>query len=224
MAQAIGDAGTGALSVGFLGPLRVVRHGAPLVLGGRQQRAVLGVLVSEVNSVVSVARLTEAVWGEQAGSRAVAAVQTYVSRLREVLEPDRPRGVGSQVLSTEPGGYRLRIPEHDIDAVVFEQRVHLGRALQEERRYAEASTELSAALAMWRGPVLADLADYEFAKLAAVRLDELRLLALEDRIEADIALGRHREVAGELDAGCADRRTPLTRRIPCQADGGAVPK
>jgi DNA-binding SARP family transcriptional activator len=90
MAQAIGDARTGGLSVGFLGPLRVVRHGAPVVLGGRQQKAVLGVLVSEANSVVSVARLTEAVWGEQVGNRAVAAVQTYVSRLREVLETGSP--------------------------------------------------------------------------------------------------------------------------------------
>jgi YVTN family beta-propeller protein len=190
---------TGVLGLGMLGPLQVVRSGVAVPLGGRQQKAILAMLLVEANTVVSIGRLADAVWGERVPNGSVTTIQTYISHLREVLEPDRPRGGTGQFLLTERGGYRLRTEDVAVDSVVFEQRVRTGRALLEEGRFAEASSELVGAFGMWRGPVLADLADYEFARLAAVRLDESRLVAIEDRIEADLALGRHKEVAGELD-------------------------
>jgi DNA-binding SARP family transcriptional activator len=183
----------------MLGPLRVERRGEPLRLGGRQQRAVLAALLIEANHVVSLDRLADALWGQRVPNGSVTTIQTYISHLREVLEPDRPRGDLGQRLLTEAGGYRLRVEESAIDAVVFEKRVRTGCALLDAGRSAEASAAPSDALAMWRGAVLAELADYDFAQLATTPLEELRLTAVEARVEADLARGRHREVVGELE-------------------------
>jgi len=189
----------GGLGLALLGPLQVVRSGTPVPLGGRQQKAILAMLLLEANAVVSLDRLADGVWGERVPRGSVTTIQTYVSHLREVLEPDRPRGAAGQLLETTQGGYRLRTDGVVLDTVEFERRAAMGRALLEQNQFAEASEELVAALGIWRGPVLADLADYEFVRLAAVRLEESRLVAIEDRIEADLALGRQKEILGELD-------------------------
>jgi YVTN family beta-propeller protein len=160
---------------------------------------VLAVLLGQANTVVSVDRLADALWGERVPKGSVTTIRTYIGHLRDVLEADRTDAASSRVLLTEPGGYRLRVEGAAVDAVVFERRAQRGRTRLDDGHFAQASAELSEALGMWRGPVLADLADYDFAQAAAVRLDELRLVATEDRIEADLALGRHRGLASELD-------------------------
>ena len=202
------------LGFGMLGPLLVTRAGQPLPLGGRQQKAVLALLLAEAGSVVSVGRLADALWGERTPPGFATTVQTYIYHLREVLEPDRGRGGARQVLVTESGGYRLQAADDAVDARVFERLVTSGRELFATHAYAEASAGLAYALSMWRGDVLADVADYDFVAPVAGRLQELRLAALESKIDADLALGRHTAAVAELDQLIA--RQPLREQPHAQ--------
>jgi DNA-binding SARP family transcriptional activator len=183
----------------ILGPLEVVRSGCAVPLGGRRQRAVLALLLLEANRVVSVDRLAEDVWGGHPPHGSVTTLQSYVFRLRRALEPDRLRGAAGEVLVTKDRGYLLRVNREHLDAAIFEEAGTAGRAALDAGRYTEAAQTLRQALDLWRGPVLADLADYAFARPEAARLEELRLAAVEDRIDADLALGRHQALTGELE-------------------------
>ena len=131
-------------------------------------------------------------------------MQTYVFHLRRALEPDRVRGTGGGLV-TSGRGYVLRVEREQLDAAVFEDGFTAGRAALEAGRYDEAAQRLRTALDLWRGPVLADLADYAFIQREAARLEELRLAALEARIDADLALGRHDALTAELER-LADER------------------
>ena len=204
----------GQLRFSLLGPLTASRSDVALKLGGRQQRAVLALLLVEAGAVVTTDRLVDVLWGERVPRGAIATLHTYVSRLRDLLEPGRPRGVAGAVLLTEPVGYRLRAVPSAIDAVVFAERARSGRVMFEAGRIADASAELDAALRLWQGPVLADLADYEFAQLEAARLDEVRLAALDTRVEADLILGRHADLVAELDELTAAH--PVRERLHAQ--------
>jgi DNA-binding SARP family transcriptional activator len=137
---------------------------------------VLALLLLEANRVVSIDRLAEDIWG---GCPGQGSVTTYVFHLRQALEPDRLRGAGN-VLVTKDRGYLLRVSREHIDAAVFEEAVTAGRAALDAGRSAEAAQALRNALDLWRGPVLADLADYTFVRPEAVRLEELRLAAVDD--------------------------------------------
>lgn len=183
---------------GLLGELRATRSGNSINLGGRQQRAVLALLLIEAGNAVSLDRLANALWGERVPTASVTTIQTYVSHLREALEPGRARGAPWTLLVTERRGYRLSVDASSIDSLVFELRARSGRALLAEGRFAAASATLAEALALWRGPVLADLVEYDFAQTAAARLDELRLVAIEARIDADLALGNELDLVSEL--------------------------
>jgi YVTN family beta-propeller protein len=183
----------------LLGPLEVVRSGSAVPLGGRRQRAVLAVLLLDANRVVPVDRLAEDVWGGHPPPGSATTLQSYVFRLRRALEPDRSRGDAGEVLVTRDRGYLLRVNRGQLDAAVFEDGFTAARAALEAGRYGEAAQALRTALGLWRGPVLADLADYAFARPEAARLEELRLAAVEDRIDADLALGRHQALTGELE-------------------------
>ena len=198
----------------MLGPLQVIRSGRAIALGGRQQRAVLAMLLVEANRAVSLERLVAALWGEQPSGGAVQTVQTYVFHLRQALEPQRARGAQSAVLVTADRGYLLRVDRSAVDAAVFEARLVGGRAALDAGHHGEAATELGGALQLWRGEVLADVADYEFARIEAARLDELRLAAVEARIDADLALGRHAMVTAELERLVCDH--PLRERLHSQ--------
>ena len=134
----------------------------------------------------------------------VTTVQTYVFHLRRALEPDRVRGTGGGLV-TSGRGYVLRVEREQLDAAVFEDGFTAGRAALEAGRYDEAAQRLRTALDLWRGPVLADVADYVFTGLEAARLEELQLAALEARIDADLALGRHDALTAELER-LADER------------------
>jgi YVTN family beta-propeller protein len=202
------------LEYGVLGPLRVTRSGTSLSLGGPQQRAVLALLLLEANKVVSVSHLADALWGDCPPVRLITTVQTYVFHLREVLEPGRHRGTPARVLVTESGGYRLQVGDGSVDAAVFERRVRSGQAMVAQGAFAEAADELERALDLWRGDVLADLAHFAFVASFARRLEEVRLSAIESKIDAELALGRHVSVVPELDELVG--RYPLRERMQAQ--------
>jgi YVTN family beta-propeller protein len=202
---------TGSIEFGILGPLEVSRAGRSVTLGGPRQRAVLALLLLEANRVVSMDRLAEEVWAGHPPDGWVTTLQTYVFHLRRALEPDRPRGAAAAVLATRDRGYLLHVDRAHLDSAVFEQGLAAGRAALEAGDHAEAAQTLRRALGLWRGPVLANLADYAFTRPEAARLQELRLAALEVRIDADLALGRHDTLTAELDG--LVREDPLRERL-----------
>jgi YVTN family beta-propeller protein len=182
-------------------------------LGGTKQRAVLALLVLHANNVVSVDRLIDELWGEHPPESAANMLQGYVSRLRKVLEPHRRRGE-HELLVSRPPGYVLQISAEQLDAERFARLVDDGRRLLEDGDVAAAAAQLRAALELWRGPALGDLAYEPFAQHEAERLEELRLLALEDRVDADLAAGRHDVLVPELQELVA--KHPLRERLCAQ--------
>ena len=194
----------------LLGSLEVVNDDGGMVpLGPPRQHALLAALVLHAGSWLSVERLVDLLWGERPPATAATIVHGSVAGLRRVLEPARERGNPARLLVTRPTGYALEVHPEQVDALHFE------RLLAEGRRHLDsdpdrASDVLTEALALWRGPALSGVEE-DFARAAAVRLEELRLDALEARIEADLALGRHREVVAELEGLVA--RHPLRERL-----------
>jgi DNA-binding SARP family transcriptional activator len=170
----------------ILGPLEVHDDSGPLQLGGQKQRALLALLLLAEGRVVSTDRLLDALWGEQPPKTAATSLQNLVSALRKLLGPD--------ALVTQPPGYLLRLEPGSLDLDRFTRLVEQARPAGAEER----SRLLRQALALWRGPPLADLAFESFAEPEIARLEELRLAVLEERIEADVEAGRHAEVVGEL--------------------------
>ena len=202
---------TGSAEFGILGPLDVTRSGCVLPLGGPRQRAVLALLLLEANRVVSMDRLAEDIWGGDPPEGWATTLQTYVFHLRRALEPGRARGAAGDVLVTRGRGYLLRVDREHLDAARFQDGFTAGRAALDAGRHAEAAETLRQALDLWRSGVLADLADYAFTRPEAARLEELRLAALEARIDADLALGRHDALTGELEQLTAEH--PLRERL-----------
>ena len=182
-------------SVRILGPIEVWADGRRLDLGGPRQVALLAALAVHVGRAVSTDVLIDILWGEQR-SGSSKRLQMAVSRLRRALEPLE----GEPRLRTVAGGYLLSVASDELDAEVFQRSVRDGRRALEEGDPTVASARLNDALALWRGPPLADVAFEEFAQADIRRLQELRLVALEARIEADLRLGRHGELIGELEA------------------------
>ncbi len=187
----------------LLGPLAVSVDGEPLALGGQKRRALLAALLLEANRIVSRDRLIDALWGEEPPDTARNTIQVYVSQLRKLL----PEGT----LETAPPGYRLAVDPEAIDLFRFIQLTQQARAALTVGNASDAAETLREALALWRGPALADLAWEPLAQGEVVRLEELRLAALEDRIDADLALGRHGQVIGELESLVAEH--PLRERL-----------
>ena len=198
-----------------LGPFAVYDdQGRGVELGGRQQRIVLAMLLLNRNEVVSVDRLIDAVWGERAPANAVKNVQIQVSRLRKALEPGSRNGRGESrtgVLRTHAGGYVLEVGPDELDVDRFGRLVEEGRRALAAGSAKDAATMFAEALALWRGPPFADFAYDSFAQSEIGRLDELRLGAVEERLEADLALGRHADVTAELQALVAQH--PLRERL-----------
>lgn len=190
---------TTLVEFGVLGPLQVTRAGLRVSLGGPRQRAVLAMLLLRPNRSVSLDELVEHVWSGHPPRGAVTTVQTYVFHLRQALEPGRARGSNATTLTSTDHGYLLRVAPGHVDAGRFEADAAAGRAALRAGRPGEASEYLEAALALWRGPVLADLTDYEFVAPQAARLEELRLAVVEDRAQTELALGRHSTLTAELE-------------------------
>ncbi len=184
------------MDVQILGALRVLDGGRELVLGGPRQQLVLAVLVQRAGSAVATAMLVDGVWGAHPPSTARKTAQVYVSRLRQEL--------GGQRLGSTSGGYVLAVADEEIDARRFERLADRGRGrLASDPR--GARDLLEEALGLWRGMPWGELGEEPALRLDVVRLSEQRLVALEDRIEADLALGRARAIVGELEGLVAGR-------------------
>src|SRR5262245_22491191 len=185
----------------LLGPLELDHDAAAIPLGGKSQRALFARLLLDANQTVGIDRLVADLWGEDPPATAVKMVQINISMLRKVLPPG--------LLVTRPPGYALEIDAEAVDLVRFERLRTEGQAALGAGSAAHAAERLRRALALWRGPALAEF-DEPFAAIESGRLEELRLACLEERLEADLALGRHAGVVGELDA--LARHHPLRER------------
>ncbi|HEX6681009.1 MAG TPA: AfsR/SARP family transcriptional regulator [Gaiellaceae bacterium] len=188
----------------ILGPLEVIADGSPIRLGGPKQRATLAILLLNVNRVVSVDRLADDLYAGAAPVTAVTQVQRQISELRKLLGPEHG-------IETRPPGYALRVAPEQLDLHRFERL-----AADADRSFESGDAERAAeilrdALGLWRGPPLGDLGYESFAQPAIGRLEEIRLAALEQRLDAELALGGHAHLVGELEQLAAEH--PLQERF-----------
>ena len=180
----------------ILGPLEVVEDDRPVRLDRRRLRALLAYLLLHANRPVSADQLIDEVWGPEPPKTAAASLQNYISRLR--------KAIGSDLIVSQAPGYLLRVDPERFDLARFERLVAEARRAGEPRERAE---KLRVALSLWRGPALEDLAFESFAQTEIARLEEARLEALEERLDADLALGRAGDLLSELEG--------LVRGIRC---------
>lgn len=193
----------------ILGPLEVVEDGSPVSLGTLKERLVLGVLLLHANEFVSRERLVDELWGAAPPPTARKAVNVYVSKLRKSLMRD-----GHDPIATSDGGYRLAVDSDRLDSDRVRSLVAEARERMADGESDEASRLLSEALAFWRGPTLAGLALESLGREEVAQLDELRVTALMDRIDCDLAQGWHEQVLGEIKV--LVREHPLRERLRAQ--------
>jgi len=193
----------------ILGPLEVLEDGSPLPLGRLKERTVLAVLLLHANEFVSRERLIDELWGVAPPATARKAVNVYISKLRKELSRS-----GHDPITTADGGYRLVVDSDRLDVDRMRNLVAAAREHMADGRSDAASVLLQEALAFWRGPTLAGLALGSSARDEVAQLDDLRLTALMDRIDCDLALGRHEDVLGELHVLVGEH--PLLERLRAQ--------
>jgi DNA-binding SARP family transcriptional activator/streptogramin lyase len=193
----------------ILGPLEVVAEGESVELGALKERLVLGVLLLHANEFVSRERLIDDLWGEKPPPTARKAVNVYVSKLRKALSAR-----GADPITTAAGGYRLNVETEMLDASRMQALVAEARRRIGEGELESAAQDLQEALSLWRGPTLAGLQLESLGRNEVAQLDELRLTALMDRLDCDLALGRHEQAVGEL--GVLVREHPLRERLRAQ--------
>ncbi|HJU47737.1 MAG TPA: BTAD domain-containing putative transcriptional regulator, partial [Gaiellaceae bacterium] len=189
----------------ILGPLEVAHGGAPVPIAAGKQRALLADLLLNTNRAMATRRLVDDLWGDDVPDTAVKALQVYVSKLRKALPEDR--------LHTRDPGYLLEIRDGELDLDAFSRLAAEGRAALADGEAERASETLEQALALWRGPALLEL-DAPFTRVESARLGELRQSCLEDRIDADLRIGRHIALVPELEALVAS--LPLRERLRSQ--------
>ncbi|MET0865976.1 MAG: FxSxx-COOH system tetratricopeptide repeat protein [Nakamurella sp.] len=190
------------VEINILGPLEVREGAESQALGGTKQCAVLAILALHANAVVSTEMLVDGVWGADASERAFNAIQVYVSRLRKILNQLPSNAGGPGLLQRRNPGYLLRLDEDNLDLGRFSRLAQRGQRALLDAPEAAADT-LRAALDLWRGPALVEFAGLPFATPEITRLEEIRLATLGARVEADLVLGRHAELVGELEAQVA---------------------
>ena len=203
----MGSDARGLVQFGVLGPLEASRGEEPVRLGGERQRALLALLLVHANELVTIDQLIDNLFGEQRSDTAVNAIRVAVSRLRHALGDDP----GGDVLLTRPGGYLLKVEPEQLDAARFEHALKHGQQLLESGDPRAAGERLRGALALWRGPPLADLAMLACVQPEIRRLQEQRLMAVMARIDADLAVGAHAELLGELESLVESE--PLQERV-----------
>jgi DNA-binding SARP family transcriptional activator len=191
----------------ILGPLEVDDDGRAVELGGTRQRALLAILLLRRNEVVAADRLIEDLYDGRPPATAAKSLQAHVSRLRRALRPE-------DRLHTRAGGYLLEVGADELDADRAVRLLAEGRRANAAGDHDAAVRSLGGALALWRGPPLADVAYDGFAQDEIARLEELRLACLEERLDAELALGRHVEVVGELEQLVAEH--PARERLRAQ--------
>ncbi|MCA1831733.1 MAG: BTAD domain-containing putative transcriptional regulator [Actinomycetota bacterium] len=187
-----------------LGPLEVWTDDGPVVVAAQKERRLLAALAVAAGRHVSPDQLIDAIWGERPPTSARKLLQVYVSKLRKMMPP------GAQIV-TGPAGYALELEREALDSVRFEQFLADGRAALADGNAALATSLLGRALALWRGHAYADFAYEDFARTEADSLEELRLVALEEHVEARLRLGHHDEMLAELHAVTAEH--PLRERL-----------
>ena len=191
----------------ILGPLEVRLNGAPVRVGGPKQRALLALLLCNANRVVSRDQLIDELLSDQPAGTAEPVLHVQISRLRKALANGDPQ---PRLLARAPG-YLLRVGEGELDLDAFDQWVAEGRPARENGDPGRAAVLLRDAESLWRGRPLADLEFEPFARLEVQRLEASRLAAVEDRIEAELALGRHGALCPELEQLVAEH--PLRERL-----------
>jgi DNA-binding SARP family transcriptional activator len=196
----------GELEFLVLGPFEILSGGSPLRLASRKQRTLLALLLLRANEVVSSDRLIDELWAGKPPESAANVLQVHVSQLRKQLEPG--------LLVTRAPGYVLQVDPSRIDRARFERLLDEGMAARAAGDLERALATLEDALELWRGPALVDFAYADFARSESARLDELRHLAIEERVEASLELGRHTALIGELEALVAEH--PLRERLSGQ--------
>jgi DNA-binding SARP family transcriptional activator len=189
----------------ILGPLEVLEAGRAIPTADGRQRALLAILLLHANQRVSADELIDELWGEHAPAAPRKGLQVQVSRLRKAL------GDCSDRVVTRPNGYLLQVEPGELDLDRCERLAHQGREALAIDNPARAAEQLKEALALWRGPPLAEFAFHSFAQPEIGRLEELRLALLEERIEADLGCGRHAELVGELETLVGEQ--PLRERL-----------
>jgi DNA-binding SARP family transcriptional activator len=189
----------------LLGPFEILVEGERVDVRGGKQRELLAILLAHSNEVVSSDRLIEGLWRDAPPPSALKTLQTLISRLRSDLAS------ASGALETEGYGYRLRVEPEHLDAETFRAGVEEGRSALARGDADAAAEKLRAALALWRGPALAEFRYDDFAQAEIARLEELRFAAQEERIAADLELGRHQELVVELEELVAEH--PLRERL-----------
>ena len=194
-----------------LGPLEVLVDGTAIALGGSKQRSVLALLLTEPNHVVSVARIIEILWGEDAPDRAPSTLQVHVSNLRKALAPAAGALGVDEIVRTQRPGYLVSASAAELDLLEFRELFASAQQQAARNDAAAASVSFSQALALVRGAPLADLRDEPFAAPIATLLEQLVARAREARFETELMLGHHREVLPEIEAGVG--REPLNEHL-----------
>ncbi len=194
----------------LLGPVEVFIGEQAVPLGGPKKRGLLALLLLHANETVSTEKLIDALWGDDPPQSARSIVQSYVSQLRKQLQCGAI-SEESTILQTRPAGYLLKVGSGELDVDDFLQLAEDGRTALRAGSLDQASTKLAAAMSLMNGSPLADLATEPFAQSHIARLEELAVATLEDRIETDLALGRHSHVIARLDLAIADH--PLRERL-----------
>ncbi len=189
----------------ILGPIEISDGAHTLELGGLRERTLLACLVLSANHVISTARLSDELWAGRPPPHSETTLRVYIARLRRAL------GTGAEALVTHRLGYQLKVASAELDANRFVAMADSARAELAAGHPEAAAAGLRDALALWRGSALSDVADQAFAEAEAARLEEARLSALEDRITADLACGRHSSVIAELDGLVVQH--PLRERL-----------
>src|SRR6266568_353183 len=185
----------GSMTLRLLGPLELVAQGRSVDLGGPRSRIVLAMLALNANRVTSVGQLIDAVWDISPPATARSQIQICISTLRKLFHTaGQPN-----VIRTRPPGYLLSITEDDLDSEKFNSLVTVAHAQAQGGHTADAAATLRSALALWRGPALADIPS-DLVQRGAVLFQEHRLAAVEERVRLELSLGRHREITGELQA------------------------
>lgn len=200
--------------VKLLGSIDATHDGVSIVPTAAKPRQLLALLALNAGGTVSVSTLMTEIWGQLQPRAASTSLHTYISKLRRGLAlamPGRSEVDAKSILVTEQTGYSLRLPSDNVDVGRYEQLAEVGRMAADRGDYETASDNLRAALALWRGPALADLAAGQHLAVEIVRLEENRLSDLDLRIEADLRLGRHRKLLGELAGLCA--RFPMSENF-----------
>ena len=197
----------------ILGPLEALDEGRDVAPAGSKRRALLALLLLHANETLSIERLIDELWGEHPPATAARTVQAHVSRLRKALGAGAGNGADG-VIVTRERGYELTLDPDRLDALRFERLVAEGRRELAAGDPERAAAAFEAALSLWRGAPLAGLGQEPFVRREAARLEDLRLAALEDLGEAKLALGRHSELVGQLEALIGDN--PYRERLRAQ--------